>query len=116
MKLKPSERPKKRYIAFEVVSNKLNNDSIIYNTIVRSAANAFGENYKEAGIRFLKDKYKPSLHRGIIRVNNRYAKSLVGEINKNKDIKTIGMSGILRVAEKKYLKIASWYLLFLIIN
>jgi RNase P/RNase MRP subunit POP5 len=106
MKIKPSKRPKKRYIVFEVISNELN-DSAIYNAIRKSALNVLGVKYGQAGIRFLKNKYKPSIHRGVFRVNNRYAKIVISAINKNKNIKTLGMSGILKKAEEKYLKIAS---------
>ncbi len=106
MRVKPSKRPKKRYIVFEVVSKELN-DSAIHNAIKRSALNVLGANYPRAGIRFLKDKYKPRLHRGILRVNNEYSKKLVGAINKLHKIRTLGMSGILKKAEDKYLKIAS---------
>lgn len=90
---------------FEVLSDNTNNDSAIYNAIKRSALNILGASYNEAGIRFLKDKYKPSMHRGILRVNNKYAPKIITAINKDKNIKTVGMSGILRKAEKKYLDI-----------
>ncbi len=106
MKIKPSKRPKKRYIVFEVISKGLN-DSAIYNAIKKSALNVLGVKYGQAGIRFLKNKYKPSIHRGVFRVNNQYARIVVSAINKNKDIKTLGMSGILKKAEERYLKIAS---------
>jgi len=106
MKIKPSKRPKKRYIVFEVISNELN-DSAIYTAIRKSALNVLGNKYQEAGIRFLKNKYKPKLHRGIFRVNNKYSRALVNALKKNKAIKTLGMSGILKKAEEKYLKIAS---------
>ncbi len=107
MKIKPSKRPKKRYIVFEVISNDLNDDSAIQNAIKKSVFNVLGMRYQEAGIRFLKGKYKPSIHRGIFRVNNKYAKVVISAVNKNKGIKTLGMSGILKKAENKYLKIAS---------
>ena len=107
MKIKPSKRPKKRYIVFEVISNDLNNDSSIHTAIKRSAMNVLGLEYGQAGIRFLKNKYKPSIHRGIFRVNNKYARIMVNALNKSKAIKTLGMSGILKKAEDRYLKIAS---------
>ena len=107
MRIKPSKRAKKRYIVFEVISNELNNDSAIHNAIKKSALNVLGVNYGEAGIRFLKDKYRESIHRGIFRVNNKYAKQMVGALNETKYLKTLGMSGILKKAEDKYLKIAS---------
>lgn len=107
MKIKPSKRAKKRYIAFEVISNELNNDSAIQNAIKKSALNVLGVRYRQAGIRFLKNKYNPNINRGIFRVNNKYSKTVVGAINKSMDIKTLGMSGILKKAENRYLKIAS---------
>ncbi|MBU0628683.1 MAG: hypothetical protein KKC75_05805 [Nanoarchaeota archaeon] len=103
MKLKPSKRPKKRYIVFEVLSGELKTDSAIHNAIKHSALNVMGNTYYEAGIRFLKDKYKSSLNKGILRVNNKYSKVLIESINKGKDIRTIGMSGILKKVEAKYL-------------
>jgi len=106
MKIKPSKRAKKRYIVFEVISKELN-DCAIHNAIKKSALNVLGVKYQQAGIRFLKDKYKPGIHRGIFRVNNRYAQTVIKAVNKTKNIKTLGMSGILKKAEEKYLKIAS---------
>ena len=107
MKIKPSKRPKKRYIVFEVISKELNNDSAIHNAIKKSTMNVLGVQYGEAGIRFLKNKYNPSIHMGIFRVNNKYAKDVIRAVNKSKFVKTLGMSGILKKAESRYLKIAS---------
>ena len=76
------------------------------NHVKKSALNVLGADYGEAGIRFLKNKYKHSIHRGILRVNNKYAKKIVDAINRYKGTRTIGMSGILKKAEKRYLKIA----------
>lgn len=107
MKIKPSKRPKKRYIVFEVISNELNDDSAIHNAIKKSVLNVLGMQYRGAGIRFLKNKYKPQIHRGIFRVNNEYARSVIVALNRSERIKTLGMSGILKKAEDKYLRIAS---------
>ena len=51
MKIKPSDRPKKRYIAFEV-----KDDCAINNTIKKSLTTVLGSNYPDAGIKFIKDK------------------------------------------------------------
>ena len=99
-RLKPSERPKKRYLAFEL---KTGNDINAIYTAISPAKAEFGE----ASIRILKDKYNPYSHKGILKVNNKYAKQIVGALNHTQDLKTLGMSGILRVAEQKYLKVAS---------
>ncbi len=105
MKIKPSKRAKKRYIAFEVVSNKLNNGYFAHNAIRKSVLNALGMQYGQAGVRFLNGKYRPSLHRGIFRVNNSHARAIIDAVNKTDSIKTLGMSGILKKAEERYLKI-----------
>ena len=107
MKIKPSKRPKKRYIVFEVISGELDNDSAIHNAIKKSVLNVMGREYGETGIRFLKNKYNEHIHRGIFRVHNKFAKSVISALNTSKGIKTLGMSGILKKAEDKYLKIAS---------
>jgi RNase P/RNase MRP subunit POP5 len=102
MRVKPSKRPKKRYIVFEVISQQ--NSSSIQHAIKKSVLNVLGNSYNEAGIRFLKDKQR--LNRGIIRVNNKFSKDVINAINKVKSIKTLGMSGILKKAEEKYFRIA----------
>ena len=107
MRLKPSKRPKKRYIVFEVISKDLNNDSAIQNAIKKSVFNMLGLKYQQAGIRFLKSKYRARINRGVFRVNNDYARVLINALKKNKQLKTVGMSGILKKAENKYLKTAS---------
>jgi len=98
------KRPKKRYIVFEVLSS---NDSAIYTAIRKSLIRVLGAKYEEAGIMFLKNKYKPELQRGVFRVKNKYAKAVVSALSKDKSIKTIGMSGVLKKAEEKYLRVAS---------
>ncbi len=107
MKVKPSQRPKKRYIVFEVISNDLDDDSAIHNAIKKSAFNVLGVKYQQADIRFLKNKYKPGIQRGIFRVNNSHARVLIDGLKKSKKIRTVGMSGILKKAEERYLKLAS---------
>src|SRR3989338_7085769 len=91
-RLKPSKKLKKRYLAFEIIRG--DDISAVYSTISSAKAGLS----PEANIRLLKDLYNPSLHRGIIKVSNKYARSLADSINKGKDLKTLGMSGILRVA------------------
>jgi RNase P/RNase MRP subunit POP5 len=105
MKLKPSKRPKKRYIVFEVISQELATDSAIRNAIRKSVVNVLGTKYEDAGLRFLKEKHKAN--KRILRVNHRFCRDVISAINKNRSIKTLGMSGILKKAEEKYFKIAS---------
>ena len=64
----------------------------------------------KAGVWVLGDKYNQKTQKGLIRVNNKYVDelkaslSLVSKIN-NKDVlvRTLGVSGILKKAENKYL-------------
>jgi len=99
MKVKASKRAKKRYVVFEVISGELD-DLAAHNAIKKAI---LGVHYQEAGIRFLRSKYRPRIHRGIFRVKNKYAKTVVNDINKTGNIRTVGMSGILKKAEEKYL-------------
>ncbi len=104
-KIKPSKRAKKRYIVFETLL-----DMDVYtarNVILKNALNMLGNNYHKANIIFLKNKYRPLLRRGIVRVNNKFVGDTINALNDGKRIKTIGISGILKKAEKKYFKIAS---------
>ena len=100
MRIKPSKRPKKRYIVFEVLSEM--DDTAIFKSIKKSALNVLGARYYDAGIRVLKSKYNVKTHKGILRVNNKYAPLLRTALNKSKILKTLGMSGILKKAEKKF--------------
>jgi len=108
----PSLREKKRYLVFEVISKKQIDDvSAIYDAVHSSAIELLGNlDTSKAGIMFLKDKYNQNLQRGLIRVNNRYVDHLrsallmIEKIN-NDDVifRSVGVSGILNKAEKKYL-------------
>ena len=67
----------------------------------------------KAGILILKDKWNPEAQRGLIRVNNKNVDNLKAALtmadkinNENVIIKSVGVSGILNKAAKKYLKIA----------
>lgn len=108
----PSLREKKRYLAFEIMSKvKINSFGAIEQKIWDSALQLLGElGTSKAGIIILKDKYNPMLQRGLIRVNNkqvnnlRLALALIDNIEKTKVIvRTIGVSGILKKANNKYL-------------
>lgn len=108
----PSLRERKRYLAFEIVSKgKMDNLEAISDTIWESSLEFMGElGTAQAGIMFLKDKYNDKLKRGLIKVNNRHvnhlksALMLVNNMN-NQDafIRSVGVSGILKKAEKRYL-------------
>lgn len=68
------------------------------------AQKAFGRSAQDLRLRILHDKSYPVLRRGIMKVDNRFAKSIIALFKDSGHLRTIGMSGILRVAEKKFLR------------
>lgn len=114
MKIKPllpSQREKKRYLVFEIISkNKVKPLSEITNAIWNSVLTFVGQaGAAKAGISVLQDKYDSSRQRGMIRVSHKMldvlkaALTLIREINNEPVIvRSLGTSGILKKAEKKY--------------
>ncbi len=114
MKIKPllpSQREKKRYLVFEIISkNKVKPLSEITNAVWNSILSFVGQaGAAKAGITVLQDKYDSSRQRGMIRVSHKMldtlkaALTLIKEINKEPVIfRSIGTSGILKKAEEKY--------------
>ena len=106
-----SLREKKRYVAFEVLSK----DKMDIDSIKRAIESSFKEyagllGQSKANLYVLKDKFNQEKNRGILRVNNKMLEplkasfSLIKEINGKKAlIHAVGVSGILKKAEKKYL-------------
>ncbi|MAE42320.1 ribonuclease P protein component 2 [Candidatus Woesearchaeota archaeon] len=110
--LLPSLREKKRYLAYEVISQQKFNDAIEINHAIVNASNEFLGNLgmAKAGIITLNDQWNSSLQRGTIRVNNKHVDELKASLVfvkniKGKDIilKSIGASGILKKTQQKYL-------------
>jgi len=114
MKIKPllpSQREKKRYLVFEIISkNKVKPFSEITNAIWNSILTFVGQTgAAKAGISVLQDKYDASRQLGIIRVSHKMldalkaALTLIREINNEPVIvRSMGTSGILKKAEEKY--------------
>ncbi|MBI2108395.1 hypothetical protein HYX09_00535 [Candidatus Woesearchaeota archaeon] len=105
----PSLREKKRYLAFEVISkNRVNFDSL-QKAIYSTALKVLGQlGVAKAGIIVLKDKWQNN--RGLIRVSHRNVDNLrtalmfVDKVdNEEVIVRSVGLSGILRKAENKYL-------------
>ena len=108
-RLKQSQREKKRYLAFEVVSkDKIDSFPAISNKIKECMNEKLGENISKLRIKMIEDRWNSELNRGIIRVNNRYEKTLRECLNKitinNEKIKSIGTSGMIKKAEARYLR------------
>ena len=106
--LLPSLREKRRYIAFEVNSEKKVSFSSVKNTIKEEAKRLLGNlTIAKAGIIFL-DDWKNQ--KGIIKVNRKYQdhiKAVFTQVNKiqNNDVlvKSIGVSGIINKARTNYI-------------
>jgi len=72
--LLPSLKEKKRYVAFEVMSEKTLKFEFVTNEIVNEITNYIGKlGYEKMGLIFLKDW---SNNKGIVRVNNKYVDNL----------------------------------------
>ena len=108
----PSLRQKKRYLVFEIVSNKkISNFEPFSKAIWQKALAFLGElGTSKAGILILKEKFNSNIQMGIIKVNNLYLAHLksvllmVEKIGNQKVIlKSVGVSGVLRKAEQKYM-------------
>ena len=109
----PSLREKKRYLVFEVISKeKISNFSLVYGTIINCSLQFLGRfGVAKAGIIPLENKWNPKLQRGIIKIGHKQVdnvKSALMFANKidNQDviIRSLGVSGILKKAEKRYIK------------
>ena len=105
--LLPTLKEKKRYLAFEIISEQpIKSFSEVSNQITNSYTKFFGEiGASEAGIITMKDNYNETKQKGIIKVNNncldklKTALALTKEINRNKIIfKSLGASGVLNKA------------------
>ncbi|MBD3309763.1 ribonuclease P protein component 2 [Candidatus Woesearchaeota archaeon] len=110
--LLPSLREKKRYLAFEIASKKEIKDiSAISDAIWKSSLEFLGESgCAKAGIMILKDRYNKEKQRGLIRVSSKHVENLKASLALTKQvqgrkviIKSIGVSGIIKKAEQKYL-------------
>jgi len=108
----PSLRERKRYLAFEIISEKPIKDfTAVSKAVWEKALQYIGElGCAEAGLMMLPDKYNKERQRGLIRVNNksldklRATLALIEQIDNQQVImRSRGASGILKKAEGKYL-------------
>ena len=110
----PSLREKKRYLVFEIISKeKINDIGVVSNAIWNSSLQFLGQlGVAKAGLMVLNNKWDPKLQRGIIKVSHKHVDAVKAALtfaNKIEDadviFRSIGVSGILRKAENKFLKI-----------
>lgn len=106
----PSLREKKRYLVYEIVSNKKFEPNAAEESIKKSYFSAFGNiDTAKAGLIFLNNRFDKEKQKGVIKVNHkrvdnlRYALSLIKKIKNSKVIiRSVGCSGILNKT-KQYL-------------
>jgi len=107
--LLPVLKTKKRYVIYELVSDKNNNSKDIVLAIKKSFKKNFGDiNFGKSG--FINTRIYRG-NRGIIKINNNYldhlktAMTMITDVNgKEAIIKIIGVSGILKKAKYEYLR------------
>lgn len=108
----PSLKEKKRYVVFEVISeNKMEDYKPVSEAIWESSLDYLGtDGAARAGIWVLPDKYNAAKQKGIVKVGHKYVDklraslALIQSINKHPVVvKTVGISGILRKAENKFI-------------
>jgi RNase P/RNase MRP subunit POP5 len=103
---KPSERPKRRYVVFEVDSK----EPLGLQQVDSAVQHACSE-LKEKGMKFIHDTWDGAAKQGIVRINHTHATQLCDKLtsiksigNSDAKVKTIGMSGILRQAKLNFMK------------
>ena len=105
-------KEKKRYLAFEIVSDSQIKDiKAISKQIMDKTLELIGQlGVAKAGVQVLSECWDAEKQKGIIKVNNKHvdelkaALTLVKSINgKEVIVKSIGVSGIMKKAEKNYL-------------
>ncbi|MBI2565081.1 hypothetical protein HYV79_03795 [Candidatus Woesearchaeota archaeon] len=105
--LLPSLREKKRYVLFEILSNKQHDAKSIINSLTHNYTQFHGElNLAHAGLLPLFDTF--SKNKGIIRINNlhvddlRAALTLVSSIDQEQVImRSLSVSGVLNKVKNK---------------
>ena len=109
----PSLREKRRYLAFEIVSKtRMTDFKAVSEAIKQNMLDLFGQvGYAKSALYILPDKYISEKQKGIIRINHKHVDdlraslALIKSINNNEVVvKSIGVSGILKKAEERYLK------------
>lgn len=111
--LLPTLKEKKRYLAFEIISkSKIKAFSEISKAIWASTLSFSGtKGAARMGIWVISEKYNPEKQRGLIRTGHKTMDELKASLTLIKQIeeqpvivRSIGASGILAKAEKKYLE------------
>jgi ribonuclease P/MRP protein subunit POP5 len=113
IKILPTLREKTRYLAFEVISDhEIKDFKAISEEIEDKSLLFLGQlGLAKAGIRILPEKWNLQFQKGLIKINNKYVNELKSSLtliekinNKKVVVKSIGVSGILKKAEQRYLR------------
>jgi len=108
----PTLRERKRYLAFQILSKTEIKDFLVVSDAIKaSMASLFGQTgLAKAGIIPLNKKYNAEKQIGMVRVNHQHVHDLksamcfVTQIGRTDvTLKSLGVSGILKKAEKRYL-------------
>jgi ribonuclease P/MRP protein subunit POP5 len=111
----PSLREKKRYLVFEVISKeKISDISLVSSAVSECSLQFMGQlGAAKAGVMMLNNKWDAQLQRGIIKVSHKHVDSLKSALffaekisNTEVIFRSLGVSGILKKAEDRYLKAA----------
>ena len=108
--LPPTLREKKRYLAFEIISEEKVEFGDVVNAFWHSLLNLIGEvGASRANIWFVADSWDAEKQRGLIRCDNKYveyvrvALALIERIgDKRVIIYTLGVSGTMKAAKRKF--------------
>jgi len=108
----PHMREKKRYLAFEVITDARPGFTSIRKSVQSSLLRYAGtKGASDAGAQLLRERYDENNLRGIIRVNHKQldllkaSMCLIDNIDKKPAIiRSIGASGILKKAYEKYIQ------------
>ncbi len=110
--LLPTLKEKKRYLAFEIISkSRIKAFSEVSKAIWASTLSYAGtKGTARMGVWIIPEKYNPEKQRGLIRIGHRNMDELKASLILIKEIeeqpvivRSIGASGILAKAEKKYI-------------
>ena len=109
----PSLREKKRYLVFKIISKKDIKSSDVSSLIWQSSLSFLGEiGTAKAGIWVLPDKWNQKKQKCMLKKNNKYVDKLKTSLTLIKSfkrqqiiIKSVGVSGMINKADKKYLAI-----------
>ncbi len=105
----PTLREKKRYLAFEIISDgRIDNVKTVSDAIMAAVYGFIGSlGAGKAGILVLEDKWNSRAQKGIIRVGHKHVDQLKGSLtmiekinNVKVIIRSIGLSGVLNKVNK----------------